>query len=39
MIKKEYPNFILGGRLACYKYFDMHQVIGQALKKFEEQCY
>jgi len=39
VIKKEYPNFILGGRLACYKYFDMHQVIGQALKKFEEQCY
>ena len=36
MIKKEYPNFILGGRLACYKYFDMHQVIGQAMHKFQE---
>ena len=28
---------ILGGRLACYRYFDMHQSIGQAMKKFEEQ--
>lgn len=39
LLKKEYPNFILGGRLACYKYFDMHQVIGQAIHKFQEQSY
>lgn len=26
------PNLILGGRLAEYRYYDMHQVIGQALK-------
>lgn len=32
----EYPQFVLGGRLACYRYFDMHQSIGQAMKKFEE---
>jgi len=38
LIKKEYPNIILGGRLACYRYFDMHQVIGQAMHKFAE-CY
>ncbi|MNW35554.1 UDP-galactopyranose mutase [compost metagenome] len=25
-------NVIFGGRLASYKYFDMHQVIGEALK-------
>ena len=39
LTKKEYPNFMLGGRLACYKYFDMHQVIGQAIHKFQTQCY
>tara|TARA_R110002049_G_scaffold27321_2_gene94027 strand:+ start:106197 stop:107333 length:1137 start_codon:yes stop_codon:yes gene_type:complete len=26
-------NYITGGRLAEYKYYDMHQVIGSALKK------
>lgn len=26
------PKFIFGGRLADYKYYDMHQVIGSALK-------
>lgn len=32
--KKEINNnkYILGGRLATYKYYDMHQVIGSALK-------
>ncbi|WP_166244257.1 UDP-galactopyranose mutase [Paenibacillus turpanensis] len=25
------PNVIFGGRLASYKYYDMHQVIGEAL--------
>lgn len=27
------PNVIFGGRLAEYRYYDMHQVIGSALKK------
>jgi len=27
------PNVIFGGRLAEYKYYDMHQVIGSALMK------
>lgn len=31
-----YENFIFGGRLACYQYLDMHQVIGQAFKKFND---
>lgn len=29
-------NFIFGGRLAEYKYYDMHQVIGAALAKSEK---
>ena len=28
-----YPNIIFGGRLAEYKYYDMHQIIGSALAK------
>ena len=28
------PNLILGGRLAEYRYYDMHQVIASALNKF-----
>ena len=32
--ERVFPNMILGGRLACYQYFDMHQIIGQAFKKF-----
>lgn len=27
-------NYIIGGRLGSYQYYDMDQVIGQALKKF-----
>jgi len=30
-------NVIFGGRLANYKYYDMHQVIALALKKVEEE--
>ncbi|MBT2756708.1 UDP-galactopyranose mutase [Mesobacillus foraminis] len=30
-------NIIFGGRLATYKYYDMHQVIAAALKKVEEE--
>jgi UDP-galactopyranose mutase len=28
-------NVLFGGRLAEYKYYDMHQVIGSAIKKFK----
>jgi len=31
--KKECKNILFGGRLAEYKYYDMHQVIGSALRK------
>lgn len=31
--KDNYPNTIFGGRLAEYKYYDMHQIIGSALAK------
>ena len=31
------PNFIFGGRLAEYRYYDMHQVIGSAMKKFKQE--
>lgn len=30
------PNVIFGGRLAEYRYYDMHQVIGSALNKVEK---
>lgn len=30
------PNVIFGGRLAEYRYYDMHQVIGSALKKVSD---
>ena len=29
-------KFIFGGRLAQYQYFDMHQVIGSAIKKYND---
>jgi UDP-galactopyranose mutase len=29
---EKYPNVIFGGRLAEYKYYDMHQIIGSAMK-------
>ena len=34
-MKKE-KNVIFGGRLAEYKYYDMHQIIGSALKKSKD---
>jgi len=34
-LSKDAKNIIFGGRLAEYKYYDMHQVIGSALKKFK----
>jgi len=30
----EYPSMILGGRLASYRYYDMHQVVAQAMHTF-----
>jgi UDP-galactopyranose mutase len=36
-LSKNYPNIIFGGRLAEYKYYDMHQVIGSALKKSKDE--
>lgn len=36
-MKKECPNVIFGGRLAEYKYYDMHQVVGSALAKAERE--
>ena len=33
----EVPNVTFGGRLGTYKYLDMHQAIGSALKVFEQQ--
>lgn len=32
-----HPNVIFGGRLGSYKYLDMHQAIGAALKTFERE--
>lgn len=34
-LKEQYSNVIFGGRLAEYKYYDMHQVIESALKYFK----
>ncbi len=31
-----FPKYVFGGRLAEYKYYDMHQVIGSALHKFDQ---
>src|SRR5437879_7905529 len=31
-----HPNVIFGGRLGSYKYLDMHQAIGAALKTFDK---
>jgi UDP-galactopyranose mutase len=33
MAEDLFPKYIFGGRLAEYKYYDMHQVIGSALSK------
>ena len=31
------PNVLFGGRLGSYKYLDMHQAIGAALKTFRDE--
>ena len=35
-IKKTCPNFIVGGRLGDYKYYDMHHVIREALNVYSK---
>ena len=35
--KAEQTNVLFGGRLAEYKYYDMHQIIASALTKFKKQ--
>lgn len=35
-LAEQTPNVIFGGRLAEYKYYDMHQVIASALSKVEK---
>lgn len=32
-LSQEYPQYIFGGRLAEYKYYDMHQVVASAITK------
>lgn len=36
-LAKEHKRIIFGGRLADYKYYDMHHVVGMALKKVAEE--
>ena len=36
-LQKLPSNYIVGGRLAAYRYFDMHQVIGSALQMTEKE--
>ncbi len=36
ILADSYPNILFGGRLAEYKYYDMHQVIASALKKIHQ---
>ena len=37
MARDIYPKYIFGGRLAEYKYYDMHQVIGSALSTVKKE--
>ena len=36
-LSKEDKNIIFGGRLAEYKYYDMHQVVGSVLKTVKKE--
>ncbi len=36
-ITKQSPNVIFGGRLAEYRYYDMHQIIASALKRSKQE--
>lgn len=33
------PNIIFGGRLAEFRYYDMHQVIASAMRKYKSLCF
>ena len=37
-LEGNYPDVIFGGRLAEYKYYDMHQVIENALETVDQAC-
>ena len=37
LLTEKENRYILGGRLAEYKYYDMHQVIGSALVKIKKE--
>ena len=37
-LAKQEPNIIFGGRLAEYKYYDMDDVIEDALRKIDKEC-
>jgi UDP-galactopyranose mutase len=36
-LSEEFKNYIFGGRLADYKYYDMHQVIGSAFSAVKQE--
>ncbi len=36
-LAKEFPNVIFGGRLAEYRYYDMHQVVASALVRVKKE--
>ena len=36
-LSEDLPNVIFGGRLAEYRYYDMHQIIASALKKASDE--
>ena len=38
-LAKQYPNVIFGGRLAEYKYYDMHQVIEKSLNLVKKEFF
>ena len=39
MLASSKENIIFGGRLAEYKYYDMHQVIESALNRIKQEIY
>jgi UDP-galactopyranose mutase len=36
---KKLSNYIVGGRLGSYRYYDMHQVIAEALTAAQKEGY
>jgi UDP-galactopyranose mutase len=39
VLAKSVPNVVFGGRLGMYRYLDMHQAVGAALKDFENKLH